>query len=222
MAPADARRLKTGMHIRQDSRGLTLVELLIVVAIIAILAAIAVPNFLDAQTRSKVSRAKADMRSITSALENYCVDYKRYPPARSFCSGAMDSVGDYYMCPMEITTPVAYVSNRTRDVFNPLFHYKYSTPGFGYTNYGVHTILGIWVPRNFPHDTGLSDDVIYFDMGASPVKWALWSVGPKGDIGFWDSGVAHHPVPRRNWYDPTNGTVSPGVITRLSTGHLSP
>ena len=47
----------------------TLIELLIVVAIIAILAAIAVPNFLEAQVRAKVSRARADMQTITTALE---------------------------------------------------------------------------------------------------------------------------------------------------------
>ena len=41
----------------------TLIELLIVVAIIAILAAIAVPNFMEAQVRAKISRAKTDMRS---------------------------------------------------------------------------------------------------------------------------------------------------------------
>src|SRR3712207_3721638 len=47
----------------------TLIELLIVVAIIAILAAIAVPNFLEAQVRAKVSRAKSDMRTVTVAIE---------------------------------------------------------------------------------------------------------------------------------------------------------
>jgi type II secretory pathway pseudopilin PulG len=52
---------------------------LIVVAIIAILAAIAVPNFLEAQTRSKVSRAKADMRTIATGIESYFVDYNHYP-----------------------------------------------------------------------------------------------------------------------------------------------
>ncbi len=49
----------------------TLIELLIVVAIIAILAAIAVPNFLEAQVRSKVARCETDMRSIDVALEAY-------------------------------------------------------------------------------------------------------------------------------------------------------
>jgi len=62
--------------------GFTLIELLIVVAIIAILAAIAVPNFLEAQTRAKVSRLKADMRSAATGLEAYAVDNNDYPNLR--------------------------------------------------------------------------------------------------------------------------------------------
>ena len=61
------------------TKGFTLIELLIVVAIIAILAAIAVPNFLEAQVRSKISRAKADMRTLATAVESYVVDNNQPP-----------------------------------------------------------------------------------------------------------------------------------------------
>lgn len=60
-------------------KAFTLIELLIVVAIIAILAAIAVPNFLEAQTRAKVSRVMADQRSYATALETYYIDNNTYP-----------------------------------------------------------------------------------------------------------------------------------------------
>ena len=66
--------------------GFTLIELLIVVAIIAILAAIAVPNFLEAQIRAKVSRAYSDMRSLATAIESYCVDTNKYPPNLLECN----------------------------------------------------------------------------------------------------------------------------------------
>ena len=70
-------------------RAFTLIELLIVVAIIAILAAIAVPNFLEAQTRSKVSRALADMRSIktvnfSSEAKDLYIDVDLYEPLPNF------------------------------------------------------------------------------------------------------------------------------------------
>lgn len=54
--------------------GFTLIELLIVVAIIGILAAIAVPNFLNAQTKAKIARGYSDMRSLSTAVQMFITD----------------------------------------------------------------------------------------------------------------------------------------------------
>ena len=61
------------------SKGFTLIELLIVIAIILILISIALPNFLEAQIRAKVTRAQGDMNSLATALESYQIDWKMYP-----------------------------------------------------------------------------------------------------------------------------------------------
>jgi general secretion pathway protein G len=69
--------------LKRDSTGFTLIELLIVVAIIGIIAAIAIPNLLNAIDRGKQKRSMADMRSIGTAVESYAVDNNVYPVAAS-------------------------------------------------------------------------------------------------------------------------------------------
>jgi prepilin-type N-terminal cleavage/methylation domain-containing protein len=62
-------------HIRHRSRsGFTLVEIMIVVAIIALLASIAVPGFLRARKRSQASRIINDLRLIDSAIDQYAIE----------------------------------------------------------------------------------------------------------------------------------------------------
>ena len=65
--------------LKRDSKGFTLIELLIVVAIIGIIAAIAIPNLLNAIDRGKQKRTMADMRSVGTAVESYAVDNNVYP-----------------------------------------------------------------------------------------------------------------------------------------------
>jgi general secretion pathway protein G len=65
--------------LKRNSKGFTLIELLIVVAIIGIIAAIAIPNLLNAIDRGKQKRTMSDVRSVGTAIESYAVDTNIYP-----------------------------------------------------------------------------------------------------------------------------------------------
>jgi prepilin-type N-terminal cleavage/methylation domain-containing protein len=67
--------------------GFTLVEIMIVVAIIALLAAIAVPGFLRARKRSQASRILNDLRMIDAAVDQYAIETNR---STSFAVGIAD------------------------------------------------------------------------------------------------------------------------------------
>ena len=68
-------------------KGFTLVEIMIVVAIIALLAAIAVPGFLRARKRSQASRILNDLRMIDAAVDQYAIETNR---STSFVVGVTD------------------------------------------------------------------------------------------------------------------------------------
>lgn len=71
------------MRLRRTA-GFTLVEMLIIVAIIGILVAIAAINYRNAIERARQRRAMGDLRSLSTALEAYAADFERYPPASGF------------------------------------------------------------------------------------------------------------------------------------------
>lgn len=64
---------------KRDEKGFTLIELMIVIAIIGILAAIAIPNFNAYRARSYNASANTDMRNLQTSMEGYFVDYGNYP-----------------------------------------------------------------------------------------------------------------------------------------------
>ncbi len=72
----------------RNERGFTLIELLIVVAIIAILAAILIPNFLRARAQSQFAASKGNLKNLATALESYFVDKGGYPDG----TGTIDAV----------------------------------------------------------------------------------------------------------------------------------
>jgi general secretion pathway protein G len=86
----------------RKNRGFTLIELLIVVAIIGIIAAIAIPNLLNAINRGRQKRSMADIRTIGTAVEAYAVDMAFYP---TFAEGAISgSVFEGFLEPTYVKT----------------------------------------------------------------------------------------------------------------------
>jgi prepilin-type N-terminal cleavage/methylation domain-containing protein len=195
------------------SRGFTLIELLIVVAIIGILAAIAVPNFLNAQMRAKVARTSGDLRALAMAIQTYQLDENGFP-----INGSHLTV-DLRM----LTTPVTYISSvGFRDIFKAeqgntgnnqqsylYFLYKanatqpnlswinqagvaeYSTDGFCLSSWGPDRVQGA---REGNNPTG--------QVFGAPIEWVYIAVRRGNPDAY--AGV----------YAPTNGLVSGGDIGR--------
>ena len=187
----------------------TLIELLVVIAVIGILAALLLPALARARTVALVSKAKVELRQIGIAVQQFHNDHERYPRARTYCAGVPGKIDDYYELPPPLVK--RYLQTDMVDPFNPPHTYKYIKPGTGYAN-NIPTRITVWVPETWPNDNGT--DRPYTDEEDAPVLWVVWSVGPSGARSFWESDLAHLPVPPRRWY-PTDPD---GVIVRLFTG----
>ena len=196
----------------ERTRAFTLIELLIVVAIIAILALIAVPNFLEAQVRAKAARVKTDLRGIAVAVEAYAVDVGDYP--RNWMWG-------YGTLPPDLTTPVSYLTSLgILDPFAVYWNDPHATvfPQWkDYTPYYTYNrILPLSEAQQFPADSPWipgpeSTDGPAYNEGAllKYGQWRLLSIGPDRawiiDMDYDSMDIA---------YDPTNGSVSFGNLTR--------
>ncbi len=179
-------------------RGFTLLELSIVIIIVVILAAIAIPNFLEGRGRPRISPVRADHRTLATAIETYFLDHKVYPamqPLRyhEYAGDGLEEAGGWFLNTIHpgsssiegITTPIAYVTS----VF----------------------------PDPFAKDRGLP--FAYYTDGPG---WILISPGPDGDYDInkphevYDSSIVQPSGKLLLYaYDPTNGVDSSCDLFRV-------
>ncbi|MFH1737566.1 MAG: prepilin-type N-terminal cleavage/methylation domain-containing protein [bacterium] len=171
-----------------QKRAFTLIELLIVVAIIGILAAIAVPNFMNARVRAKISKAYSDIKALATANEMYAIDNAGWYPTESEdhpYERTWIEAGVFWL-----TTPVAYMSSIPTDPFERIED-KTEHP----------------TPQVYETGVGWRD--------LKRVAYCIFTVGPDGIVngitssnpftGQQKSGVS-------NTYASTNGLISAGDI----------
>jgi prepilin-type N-terminal cleavage/methylation domain-containing protein len=139
-------------HEHSSSRGFSLIELLIVAAIIGLIVAIAIPNLINAIQRSRQTRTISDLRTISNGLGIYQQDYAKFPPAASLAD--FTDISDDLVPFIGANVPVL-------DGWNVVLQYKSDGDTYSLASTGADKVV------NLPWTNGttsfFADDIVILD-----------------------------------------------------------
>jgi type II secretion system protein G len=152
---------------KKRESGFTLIELLIVIAIIGILAAIAIPNLLNAVQRGKQKRTMSDMRTLATAIEAYAVDQNAYPGA-SCPGGALTTHAAVGTNSFSLLSPTYIGSPPVQDGWGTFFEYGNNTNAYCLWSAGRDKTTAALL-ANCGTTTDFNNDIVYGN--GSFIQW---------------------------------------------------
>ncbi|MBC7190042.1 type II secretion system protein [Candidatus Aerophobetes bacterium] len=169
---------------KKEKAGFTLVELLVVVAIIGVLVSIAIPNFMGAVVRTKVAKAFTEIRGLGNVVEVYRIDHNSLPATTSDFTQAIGI--SFTVIP--------------KDPFNQAGSRTLEEGALGEGGYGYYTSADIYwlIVSNGPDNTP--------DVTSGGINWTAQTVGQLGGWEGADTGYGY------TWYNPDAGIYSSGDL----------
>lgn len=173
----DLRKLKS-------KKGFTLIELMVVIVIIGILVAIALPNFISAQDRAKISSTKANLHTLQTSLETYSVDWSGlYPDVTGTTStyGLLKESTDkkYYK---ELKNPFGGGKDALTTISNRTAMATSSNTQGNFAITSLPTTSGAGTSIYTPYDTTVSN-------GSSFTAYNLYGVSKEGSTAIGEKGA---------------------------------